>query len=176
MAELAPPTKRKIFNLVGESYKTRRGLERQTVLLAAEPGDPLILIREPDNEFDPNAVLAVLGEHDIGFLSKEDAAVISPALDAGVLHTAQIHELTGGVGQARNYGARISIAWLSQKLPSPKMRDERQELAREQKAIALEKSRDSQGRFKKDSNTGCGIVFLLLLVSVISFRGAQYFI
>lgn len=121
------PTRRKVFRIVGESHATRAGRPRQDVLLSIYPGDGIVLEREPDNDFDANAVAIVTGEHDLGYLAKEDAAIVAPALDAGLPYRAQIHRLTGGVGDAEFYGVEVSIAWLGQVLPEPDPMDGRQE-------------------------------------------------
>ena len=174
MSEQKPPTRRKVFDLVGESKKTRGGVDRQTVLLAAEPGEPITLVRDPENPYDKNAVLACIGEHDFGFLSRQDATAIAPALDAGLSYEARIHEITGGFGDYKHYGARISIAWNGQKLPSFKPRDERQERAREKKATVLDRSRDPSGKFSAGESKGCSLVLVAILaIATLVFSGRR---
>lgn len=53
---------------------------------ALAAGMPLILTREPMNPKDPNAIIAknVTGQA-CGYIAKEDAAVIAPEMDAGIL-------------------------------------------------------------------------------------------
>lgn len=149
------PTRKKVFNIRGEAKQTKSGLERQDILLAAEVGESVTLVREPDNQFDTNAVLVVFANHDIGYLSKEDAAVVAPALDNGLPHKAQLHQITGGVGDAKHYGARVSIAWFEQSLPAPLARDVAQEQERERRA---------EQKLDQDSTTCClGVAALVLL-------------
>lgn len=168
------PTRKKIFDLRGESRQTRAGVQRQTVLLAAEPGEPITLLREPTNSFDPNAVLACVAHHDLGYLSKDDAAVIAPALDEGVPYEARIHELTGGFGQYKHVGARISIAWCGQKLPAYKERDDRQENARDKKVRAMQQTRGSGGRFEGGASSGCfGIIVAVIAVGVTALAVSE---
>ncbi|RED11399.1 HIRAN domain-containing protein [Parasphingopyxis lamellibrachiae] len=174
MTDQKAPTRRRVFDLVGESRTTRGGIERQTVLLAAEPGEPIALVRDPENPYDKNAELACLGEHDLGFIGREDATVIARALDAGLSYQARIHEITGGVGEARHYGVRISIAWIGQSLPAFRPRDERQERSREKKAAALDRSRDPNGSFEAAERQGCSLLLLgILAIASLVIAGDQ---
>lgn len=145
------PTRKKVFDIVGEARETKGGLSRQSILVAAEAGDPVSLRREANNPADANAVLVLIGEHDIGYLAREDAALIAPALDNGLFHKAQLHQVTGGVAEAKHYGARIAIAWGDQNLPPCRPRDERQEVEREKRAKGLE-----------PESTGCLVLIALI--------------
>ncbi len=49
---------------------------------AVEPGRPLELRRDPANPHDPNAIAVVAGEQ-VGWVPRELAAELAPALDAG---------------------------------------------------------------------------------------------
>jgi hypothetical protein len=50
----------------------------------AEPGAPLILRRDPDNEHDPNAIAVDTADGgQLGFVPRELAAELAPRLDAG---------------------------------------------------------------------------------------------
>ena len=149
------PTRRKIFEVVGESHISKSGIPRQTILIASEPGDPVALHREPDNRFDENAILVRVADHDIGYISRSDAKVLAPALDEGLEYKARIHQLIGGVQDAPSIGARISIAWLGQSLPPTIERNIKQEIAREKKASALNQSRNEHGQFVRSDASGC---------------------
>ena len=50
---------------------------------AAAPGSPLELRRDPDNEHDPNAIAVLAGGEQIGWVPREIAAEIGPAIDVG---------------------------------------------------------------------------------------------
>ena len=58
---------------------------REAAVAAAElaPGDPLELRREPDNPHDPHAIAVDGGGQHLGFVPRELAEEIAPALDAG---------------------------------------------------------------------------------------------
>lgn len=53
------------------------------VFAALRVGDPLALVREPDNPHDPNAVSVHWGEHTLGYVPRARNAHIAWALDRG---------------------------------------------------------------------------------------------
>jgi len=63
------------------------------------------LVREPENQFDPNAVKVILLEHipglHIGYLPKDIAAVLAPQVDEGRiwLEASVLKKLEGNSGQ-----------------------------------------------------------------------------
>jgi hypothetical protein len=62
------------------------GARHHAEALAADalaPGSPLALVREPDNPHDANAIAVHAGGAHVGFVPRELAAEIAPALDAG---------------------------------------------------------------------------------------------
>jgi hypothetical protein len=67
--------------LVGTKH---RGREAMDCLAALPNGEPLILIREPDNAFDSRAVQVWARGVHIGFLKKEQNAEVSARLDATI--------------------------------------------------------------------------------------------
>lgn len=94
---MAAPTRKKLFDIVGESQNAADGTPRQHILARVDPADAVTLQRQPENPYDPNAVAVLWQGKDIGFLLREDAATIAPALDEDRPYTAQVHELRGGV-------------------------------------------------------------------------------
>jgi hypothetical protein len=97
------PTRRRIFNLVGES-------NYQDALENARPGEQLLLRREPTNQFDQNAIyVETLGGAKLGYLPRSDAAAISPVI--GRATRVKLHRLKGGVPDYPSIGCEISIAW-----------------------------------------------------------------
>lgn len=43
------PTRKKVFDVVGEARTNPDGRERQDILCDVDPGDEVRLVREPDN-------------------------------------------------------------------------------------------------------------------------------
>ncbi|MEE1877824.1 HIRAN domain-containing protein [Altererythrobacter litoralis] len=158
------PTRRKLFDIVGESYDTKDGTPRQNVLARVDPGDRVTLEREPDNPRDPNAVAVVWKGYDIGYLPREDASTLASALDAGREHVAQVHEIKGGMPYYPSYGVRISIAWDGKSLPMWQELNGEQEEYRERKLKALKRTGDDVGG-------GCfGVLVGLVIVGTVGFQ------
>lgn len=90
--------------VVGVSKENADGSDRQTIIRReVSENDPLMLLPEPDNKYDPNAVkvLSKFG-HQIGYLSTDIAARVRPALDNEVDITVKASWVSGdkfaGVG------------------------------------------------------------------------------
>lgn len=68
------------------------------------------LAREPNNRYDPNAIMVlVLGEH-VGYVPKALAAKLAPRMDAGEAVTAvAVRILRGGDPAKPGYGARVDV-------------------------------------------------------------------
>lgn len=67
-------------------------------------------VREPGNQYDPNALRAVVESHHIGYLRRHLAARIAPALDGSRLSAFEVPGiLRGGSSSAPNVGCHV---WL----------------------------------------------------------------
>jgi hypothetical protein len=141
------PTRRKVFDLVGEGRHNPDGTSRQEELLESEPGERVEFVREPDNPADPNAILVQscrgIG---IGYIPRDEAVALAPAIDEGRPYVALLHCLKGGLPDYPNYGAQISIAWDGKpSLPYTPL-DAAQERSRRGKRAMRGRSRDDTGR------------------------------
>ena len=72
-----------------------------------------VLLPEPTNAFDPNAIRVVAeGADTIGYLSKEDAVHYAPAFELLARHdrvgTCRA-QLTGGVDEKRSFGVLLNL-------------------------------------------------------------------
>lgn len=170
---MAAPTRKKLFDIVGESQNAADGTPRQHLLTRVDPADAVTLQRQPDNPYDPNAVAVLWEGKDIGFLPREDAAAIAPALDEGRPYAAQVHEIRGGVKGFSFYGVRIAIAWDGKPLPAARPLDERQERSRRGKVAAMGRKRDATGAFVGDGpKGGCmGVLFACVVVGTAGLYG-----
>ncbi len=93
--------------------------DRQAVVRALVPGDPLVLQREPDNPHDPHAIqVATPAGEQVGYLSARLAARLAPSVDAGARYAATISQITGG-GE-RHFGVNV---YLHRQEPSPEEPD-----------------------------------------------------
>lgn len=91
--------------LVGVTFEGR-----QDVVARLEHGTPLRIERQPDNEYDPNAV-AVFEPHgaQVGYLNRRLATVLAPVLDAGVDYDVEVADITGG-DEGQSQGVNVLVA------------------------------------------------------------------
>jgi hypothetical protein len=69
------------FPIVGNNY---RSIADQVALRNAEDGDELVLVREPDNKFDSNAVqVHDTAGHFLGYIPKSMNSDVAAHLDEG---------------------------------------------------------------------------------------------
>ena len=105
----------------GVSHRNLDGTGRQKIIRnRCHEGDALLLLREPDNPLDRNAIQIrrivckqdkrVPGEQ-LGYVSRELAEELAPRLDSGTAMFAKITALTGDVTgtQKRSVGVNIEI-------------------------------------------------------------------
>ncbi len=158
------PPKRKIFDVVGEAATNSDGRKRQDILCDVEPGDSVLLVREPHNAYDPNAVAVTVDGETVGFIPRQDAALLAPVLDTGRPHTAIVHCIRGGVPGASHYGCQVSIAWDGAKPHPFRPLDDVQRRSRAGKAAVRGRQRDAHGQFQPSRN-GCSVVLLLAIAA-----------
>lgn len=69
------------------------------------PGDPLVLVREPANPHDPDAVRVDWDGHVLGYLPKSDSADIARQLDRGQALKARVVTLA----KYRNHRRKLEV-------------------------------------------------------------------
>ena len=79
-----------------ESKRNLDGRSRQTVIKACRAGDPVTLVREPDNPHDANAVRVDTRHGTIGYVARDNARRLAREIDAGEICAARIHAIHGG--------------------------------------------------------------------------------
>lgn len=79
----------------------------QNILPRLHAGMPLKLVREPNNQYDKNAVAVWCNGQKIGHLSRDLAADIAPLIDSGTAVGGTIEGITGGSG--KTYGCNIKV-------------------------------------------------------------------
>jgi len=97
------------FNIVGESHY--QGRLRN--ICTSGRSFTAVLMPEPTNAFDPNAIRVVAeGADTIGYLSKEDAVYYAPVFELLAQHnrvgTCRA-QLTGGAGEKRSFGVLLNL-------------------------------------------------------------------
>jgi len=82
----------------------------QNLIPELDRGDPLQLVRDPENEFDTNAVQVRNENGDLlGHLPKDTAAEVAPLMDGGTEVKAKVAEITGGSGN--HYGCNVTLSY-----------------------------------------------------------------
>ncbi|MGE5508976.1 MAG: single-stranded-DNA-specific exonuclease RecJ [Chitinophagales bacterium] len=104
---------------------------RQEVLRRLQPGEALLLKREPENPHDPQAVrVETVDGQQVGYLRAGLARHLGPALDKGWQYTAVVSALTGGE-EGRSRGVNLYL----ERLPSEEETVGRAEGARQRAAL-----------------------------------------
>jgi single-stranded-DNA-specific exonuclease len=78
---------------------------RQDIIAGLRVDTELVLERQPQNEFDPNAIAVRYGALQLGFVRKQIAKHLAPLIDSGARYRARVESLTGG-GE-KNRGVNI---------------------------------------------------------------------
>jgi HIRAN domain len=76
----------RVAGVAGAAQHHRAALDSEAVT----PGRPLELRRDPGNAHDPNATMVLAGGEQAGWVPRELAAELAPALDAGERWTAVV--------------------------------------------------------------------------------------
>lgn len=79
-----------------------------TVLKSLQPKQVLSLVREPTNQFDPNAIKVYLGDIHLGYIPKETAPKIKDDVEKGNV-VCRVSEVTGGTVGKENVGCNLII-------------------------------------------------------------------
>lgn len=77
--------------VVGVSFDGRQRLIRQTRV-----GESLSLVRDPNNQYDRNAIMVLNSSgNQLGFISKDVASNLASYMDSGARYTATVSAITG---------------------------------------------------------------------------------
>lgn len=77
--------------VVGVSFENR-----QSIVKGLLEGEILILAREFTNQYDPNAIMVLRSDgKQIGYIDKETAYDMAPAIDSGLKYIVTVKDLTG---------------------------------------------------------------------------------
>lgn len=98
-----------LIGLAGESKVNPDGSSRQEELANCRIGEPVLLMREPDNRYDKNAVrVDSCRGVTIGYIPRGEI-LFAGKMDAGIPVRAIINDITGGYGHKMHYGCIIRI-------------------------------------------------------------------
>lgn len=95
------------------------GSDRQHVIAGCQLCATLKLEREPDNEFDPNAIRVSIEDGDcVGYLKPPIAAQLSQDIDEnGRVYVGFVKEVTGGTKDKPFWGLNIAVVRLKEECP-----------------------------------------------------------
>jgi hypothetical protein len=103
----------------GVSYRNPDGSRRQKIIRdRCHAGDALLLVREPNNPVDQNAIQISrivckenrhILEEQLGYVSRELAEDLAPRMDAGSQMFAKITTLTGDVAGTQQHSVGVNI-------------------------------------------------------------------
>lgn len=86
--------------IVGEGFENTDGSSRQLELERCVPGEPVRLVRQPDNRHDHMAVAVFSCRGvQVGYLARERAAWIGSKIDRGYDVRAIVQRVRGGPGR-----------------------------------------------------------------------------
>ncbi|NJL70385.1 MAG: hypothetical protein HC888_01645 [Candidatus Competibacteraceae bacterium] len=71
-----------------------RGADAKEAAAGLQPGQPLRLEREPENQFDGNAIKVYFEDLWLGYVEASQAAWIAPNMDEDRLFTCTVQEVT----------------------------------------------------------------------------------
>ncbi len=138
----------------GVSQRNEDGSSRQAIIRKyLSEGDLLVLEREPDNEYDSNAIAVYCDSPDldeykkIGYLSRELAAKLAPVMDAGNSIDAEVLEITGE--DKSNLGVNIQLTILTEEEVRARQERLSQMLKQPQKA-PIQQPKPKPSRSKKN--------------------------
>lgn len=91
--------------IVGVSFAP----EAQKIIPTLSENNPLLLIRDPYNPYDANAIKVVDEQnHFLGYIRKDIAAEIAPNIDNGIKYNSYVTAVTGG-NKGNYYGLNIFV-------------------------------------------------------------------
>jgi len=96
------PTATFDFMVAGAAYENRSA----TIARLVSEDTRVYLVREPSNQYSPNAVLVILGNGlDVGYVPEIDARHLAPLLDAGAKQVATVKKILHG------HAGPIPVVW-----------------------------------------------------------------
>lgn len=82
-----------IFKVVGVSFKNENGTSRQEIISKMTKESNVVLVREPNNKYDINAVAVIADGQQIGYVGKQYAELLAQFIDGGRQFKAQVEEV-----------------------------------------------------------------------------------
>lgn len=81
------------LKVTGVSFANKDGRKRQDIIKAMTTESTIMLVREPQNEYDIHAIAVMTIDGQIGYINRDNAAVMSEMMDAGIKFEAKVLEI-----------------------------------------------------------------------------------
>lgn len=110
LAESRHPDRTFLMAVAGESQTNEDGSSRQKLISKLKPGMPLMLVREPDNPYDPDAISIRDSRGSIfGYIPRAKAGKLARQLDGDVEVAAWVEDITGGTTDKPTLGLILKL-------------------------------------------------------------------
>lgn len=95
-----------VVNVAGVSWENR-----QNLILKLENNAEVFLIRNPENQYDRNAIAVKTDDGmQIGWVPKGIAKVLAPEIDAGILWSAKVEKIIGQEQQLKGVLIKLFLS------------------------------------------------------------------
>lgn len=84
------------YAIVGMPFREKEGIPANAILKEVPPDEPCVLVRDPENRYDRNAVQVWVRDQHVGFIPKTQNAVLAKFIDENGKHWTQ--PVTAGPG------------------------------------------------------------------------------
>lgn len=91
------------LKVVGVTFKNDDGSSRKDLIFNMCDQSPIMLEREPNNKYDPNAIKVITDGGQIGYIGKDYSAILAEYMDAGRQFTAKVKPKCVGEYKGRPY-------------------------------------------------------------------------
>lgn len=93
--------------IVGVTKINDKGISIQLILPNLSEDSDLMLVREPNNPYDKNAIKVIADYQHIGYIKSDLAQTLAPIMDQGKIVNVKLLQVTGGGDKA--YGCNIQL-------------------------------------------------------------------
>lgn len=110
--------------IAGVTHQNQDGADRQQLIKKyCEKGNPVLLIPEPDNEFDPNAIKVCVAGEQLGYINRDLAEIMSNRMRKGQNYYGFISNVTGGEKRKKTIGVNLLIVYSKKELSTNEILD-----------------------------------------------------
>lgn len=81
------------LKVVGVSFDNSDGRNRQNIIKDMTTNSAVFLNREPQNQYDINAIAVMTIDGQIGYISKDYSSILAPMMDKGTKFEAKVNEV-----------------------------------------------------------------------------------